>query len=237
MLDRLVNPSRHQLFDGAIVLDELAAVVADLDRSGSSAEGELVIYPSSRALQTDLPALTSGTVPADDKDAILRFVEADLGGPAVRATVQNDTHVRVVTDLATYGVKVADGRIGMIEKASKKRPDDYIYDAVELRYRLHLARTRKHAEELVLKLGPGAKPWLEVNGEGSARAHADDGPTWYALIVLEAFTWLREQFRLYPVVVLRPPSQGEPDLVWMSVVECFETVCGVIERRLSAHLV
>lgn len=216
LLDRLVNPPRHQLFDGAIVLDELAAVVADLDRSGSSAEGELVLYPSFRALQTDLPTLTSGTVPADDKDAILRFVEADLGGPAVRATVQNDTHVRVVTDLATYGVKVADDRIGVIEKASKRRPDDYIYDAVELRHRLHLARTRKHAEELVLKLGPGAKPWLEANGDGRARAHADDGPTWYALIVLEAFTWLREQFRLYPVAVLRPPSQGESDLVWIA---------------------
>ena len=216
LLDRLVNPPRYQLFDGDIVLNELAAVVADLDRSGSSAEGELVLYPSSRALQTDLPSLTSGTVPADDKDAILRFVEADLGGAAVRAVVQNEAHVRVVTDLATYTVKVVDGRFGMIEKASKRRSDDYIYDAVELRHRLHLARTRKNAEELVLKLGPGAKSWTEANGQSRAGAHADDAPTWYALILLEAFSWLRERFRLYPVEILQPPVQGEPDLIWIA---------------------
>jgi hypothetical protein len=29
----------------------------------------------------------------------------------------------------------------------------------------------------------------------------------------------------------------EAQLATVSVVECFETVCGVIERRLSAHLV
>lgn len=222
LLDRLVNPPRHQLFDGAVVLDELAAVVADLDRSGSSAEGELVLYPSSRTLQTDFPALTSGTVPADDKDAILRFVEADLSGPAIRAAVQNNAHVRVVTDLATYGVKVVDGLMGMIERASKRRPDDYIYDAVELRHRLHLARTRKNARELVLKLGPGAKPWIEANGESRAAAHVDDDPTWYALIILEAFSWLREQFRLYPVEVLQPPSRGESDLIWIAPRESAE---------------
>ena len=68
MLDRLANPPRYQLFDGSIVLCELAEVVADLDRSGSSAEGELVFYPSSQVMQSDFPALTSGTVQADDKE-------------------------------------------------------------------------------------------------------------------------------------------------------------------------
>ena len=85
MLNRLANPPHYQFFDGSIVLSELAEVVADLDRSGSSAEGELVLYPSSQVTQSDFPALTSGTVQADDKDAIFRFVEEDLSGQTVRA--------------------------------------------------------------------------------------------------------------------------------------------------------
>jgi DNA polymerase alpha-associated DNA helicase A len=124
MLDRLANPPQYQLFDGSIVLRELAEIVADLDRSGSSAEGELVFYSSAQVVQSDFPALTSGTVQADDKEGILRFVEDDLGGPTVRAVVVDQTFVRVITDLATYGVKVVDNFVGMIENAGKRRPDD-----------------------------------------------------------------------------------------------------------------
>ena len=215
MLDRLANPPHYQLFDGSIVLSELAEVVADLDRSGSSAEGELVFYPSSRVMQSDFPVLTSGTVQADDKEAILRFVEGDLGGQTARAVVVESTVVRVVTDLATYRVKVVDDRVGMIENANKRRPDDYIYDAVEIHYRLHLVRTRKSAEERVRKLGLGAKPWIDVKGESRAVDQVDI-PTWYALILLEAFTWLREQFRFYPVEVLHPPSRDDADLAWIA---------------------
>jgi DNA polymerase alpha-associated DNA helicase A len=216
MLDRLANPPRYQLFDGSIVLRELAEVVADLDRSGSSAEGELVLYPSPKAMQGDFPALTSGTIPADDRDAVLRFVEEDLGGPTVRAVIVNPTVVRVATDLAIYGVKVVDQCIGMIERAAVRQPDDRIYDAVELAHRIHLARTRKSAEERVRKLGPGAKRWTGAEGDGHRSDQAGDIPTWHALILLEAFTWLREQFRIYPVEVLHPPSRGDADLAWIA---------------------
>jgi DNA polymerase alpha-associated DNA helicase A len=216
MLNRLANPPHYQLFDGSIVLSELAEVVADLDRSGSSAEGELILYPSPQVTQSDLAALASGTVQADDRDAVLRFVEEDLGGPTVRTVVVDQAFVRVVTDLAAYGVKVVDDCVGMIENANKRRPDDYIYDAVEVRHRIHLARTRKSAEERVRRLGPGAKPWIDANGETCAGRSADDIPTWYALILLEAFTWLREQFRIYPVEVLHPPSDGDADLAWIA---------------------
>ncbi|WP_244432961.1 AAA domain-containing protein [Afipia sp. OHSU_I-C4] len=216
MLNRLANPPHYQLFDGNIVLSELAEVVADLDRSGSSAEGELVLYPSAQVIQSDLPALTSGTVQADDRDAVLRFVDEDLSGPSVRTVVVDQAYVRVVTDLAAYGVKVVDDCVGMIENANKRRPDDYIYDATEVSHRLHLARTRKGAEERVRKLGPGAKPWIDTSGGSRAAQRADDVPTWYALILLEAFTWLREQFRIYPVEVLHPPSDGDTDLAWIA---------------------
>jgi hypothetical protein len=78
---------------------------------------------------------------ADDH---FRFVEEDLGGPTVRAAV-NQTFVRVVPDLATYGVKVVDDCVGMIENAAKRRADDRIYDAVEITHQLHLVRTRRCA--------------------------------------------------------------------------------------------
>ena len=51
------------------------------------------------------------------------------------------------------------------------------------------------------KLGPGAKPWIDFKAK-AARVTRRDITTWYALILLEAFTWLREQFRFYPVEVL-----------------------------------
>jgi DNA polymerase alpha-associated DNA helicase A len=216
MLNRLADPPRYQLFDGSIVLSELAEVVADLDRSGSSAEGELILYPSPQVTQSDLPSLTSGTIQADDRDAVLRFVEEDLGGPTVRVVVVNPTFVRVVTDLATYRVKVVDDCVGMIENASIRRPDDYIYDAVEVRHRIHLLRTRKSAEERLRRLGPGAKPWIDADGKARVGDRTEDIPTWYALILLEVFTWLREQFRIYPVEVLHPPSGGDTDLAWIA---------------------
>lgn len=218
MLNRLANPPHYQLFDGGIVLAELAEIVADLDRSGSSAEGELVLYPSFQA-QNDFSALTSGSIQADDREAVLRFVEEDLGGPTVRAAVVDQSFVRVVTDLAMYRVKVVEDCVGMIEKADKRRADDYIYDAVEVRHRLHLTRTRKSAEDRVRKLGPGAKRWIDANGESHAGHPADDIPTWYALVLLEVSTWLREQFRIYPVEILPPPPGGDADLAWIATRE------------------
>ena len=50
----------------------------------------------------------------------------------------------------------------------------------------------------------------------AARLTRCDIPTWYALILLEAFTWLREQFRFYPVEVLHPPSREDADLAWIA---------------------
>jgi DNA polymerase alpha-associated DNA helicase A len=219
ILDRLIDPPHYQLFNGGIVLKELAEVVGDLNRSGSSVEGELVLYPSPLVLQSDFPALTSGTIQADDKDAVLRFVEEDISGPTVRKVVVSPDFVRVVTDLATYGVKVVNDCIGMIENANKSQPDDYVYDAVEVHHRLFLSRTRGSAEERVRKLGLGAKRWIDAEGESGALRQVGDIPAWYALILLEAFTWLREQFRIYPVNVLHPPAGEDSDLVWIATRE------------------
>jgi hypothetical protein len=124
-------------------------------------------------MQSDFPALTSGTIQADDKDAILQFVEEDLGRQTVRAVVVGATFVRVVTDLATYGVKVVDNCLGMIENANKRRPDDYIYDAVEVHHRLHLARTRGSAEARV----PSATHPLSGREMRELRRHQRESPS------------------------------------------------------------
>src|SRR5260221_342057 len=197
MLDRLAKPPQYQLFDGAVVLRELAEVADELQRVGSSSEGELVLYPSYHVTQSDLPQLTSGAVAADDTQAVLQFVEDDLLGSDIRAVVTGRDYVKIVTDLATYGVKIVDDRIGMLEKADIRRSDDPIYNAVEVNHRLHLSRNRGSSAERVRKLGPGAMRWVDLGGQGPSVDAARDVTPWYALVILEAFTWLMEEFRLY----------------------------------------
>jgi hypothetical protein len=60
MLDRLTNPPQYQLFDGSVVLGELRELTDELERVGTSTEGEFVLYPSQQIMQSDLPQLTSG---------------------------------------------------------------------------------------------------------------------------------------------------------------------------------
>jgi DNA polymerase alpha-associated DNA helicase A len=131
MLDRLANPPQYQLFDGSIVLRELREVTIELERVGSSAEGEMVLYPTSDALRSDLPQLTSGTIPADDAPAVLRFIEEDLLSAGVRAEFSDRGIVRVVTDLAIYAVRITEGRFGMLFSANKRQRGDRVYFAIE----------------------------------------------------------------------------------------------------------
>lgn len=214
MLERLSNPPQYQLFDGSVVLDELFEVTRELDRVGTSSEGELVLYPSRQVLQSDLPQLTSGAVPASETEAVLRFVEEDLLGPDVRWEAMGRDNVKIVTDLATYNVRIVEDRIGMLVSADKRRPGDRIYNVVELKQSLHLSRTRLGAEERVRKLGPGAMRWTDPGGQPSPDA-ARDVTSWYALIILETFTWLKEQFRFYPVEVLPATARNDVGTVWL----------------------
>lgn len=215
MLDRLANPPQYQLFDGSVVLHELLEVNRELERVGTGTEGELVLYPTPQVIQSDLPQLTSGSLAPDDTQAVLQFVEEDLLGPNVRAEVSGRNFVKLVTDLATYGVKIVDDRIGMLVKADKRRSDDWVYNAVELKHRLYLSRNRRGSEERVRKLGSGAMRWADLGGQGPSPDAARDVASWYALIVLEAFTWLREQFRVYPVEILPSSRDDDASLVWL----------------------
>ena len=214
ILDRLTNPPQYQLFDGAIVLRELEEVIDELRRVGSSSEGELVLYPSQRVTQSDLPQLTSGTVAADDTQAVLQFVEYDLLSPYIRAVVTGGDCVKIVTDLAIYVVRIVDDRIGMLERADIRRSDDWIYNAVDVTHRLHLSRNRGSSAERVRKLGPGAIRWADLGGQAASADAVRDVTPWYALIVLEVFTWLREQFRFYPVEIV-PTAADDGNLVWL----------------------
>jgi DNA polymerase alpha-associated DNA helicase A len=149
-----------------------------------------------------LPQLTSGTLAADDTQAVLQFVEQDLLSPYIRAVVTGGDYVKIVTDLAIYGVRIVDDHIGMLEKADIRRSDDWIYNAVDVTHRLHLSRNRRSSEERVRKLGPGAIRWANHGGQAASADAVGDVTPWYALIVLEIFTWLREQFRFYPVEIV-----------------------------------
>lgn len=215
MLDRLASPPQFQLFDGAVVLDELRNVVTELDRVGSSSEGELVLYPSRDVVQSDLPALSSGTIPAADGTAIMQFVADDLASAGVRLVPADQDTVRLMTDLAVYHVRVMSDSVGMIVAAHQRRPNEWMHGAVDIVHRLHLSRNRASSEERVQNLGPGAKRWRDLlepirTGDGTK-----DVPIWFALILLEAFTLLREQFRLYPVHIL-PTANAEANVIWLT---------------------
>lgn len=215
MLARMADPPYFQLYDGHVALEDLAEVVEELDRLGTSAEGELVLYPVQDVLRSDLPSLASGAIPADDTDAVMQFVAEDLLGPDTRVTAIDARSVRVVTNLATYRIDIGDGRIGKIVRGAKRQPHDAIADAFEIKRRIHLARHRGAAEERVRRLGNGALSWTSLRQGSSATSTADDPPSWHALILLEAFSLLRQQFRTFPVEVLTPPA-GRSDLVWMA---------------------
>ena len=214
VLDRLTNPPQYQLFDGAIVSRELTEVINELQLIGSSSDGELVLYPSQRVTQSDLPQLTSGAVAADDTQAVLQFAENDLLGPDIRAVVTGGDYVKIVTDLAIYGVRIVDNRIGMLVSADIRRSDDRVYNAIDVTHRLHLSRNRGSSAERVRKLGPAAIRWADLGGQAASADAVRDVTPWYALVVLEAFTWLREQFRFYPVEIV-PTAADDGNLVWL----------------------
>jgi hypothetical protein len=215
MLDRLTNPPQFQLFDGGVVLEELRQITAELDRVGSSSDGELILYPSRRALQSDLPALSSGTIPAHDAVAVSQFVAEDLLSAGVRLIPAGQDSVRILTDLAIYSVKIVSDAVGMIEAAHKRRANDWLQDAQDIVHRLYLSRNHASAEERVRNLGPGAKRWRDFSERVRTLDATNDVPMWFALILLEAFTLLREQFRLYPVEVLSLPN-AEQNVVWLA---------------------
>ena len=215
MLERLANPPQFQLFDGAVVLDELTNVVTELERVGSSSEGELVLYPSRGVIQSDLPALTSGTLPAADGTAIMQFVADDLQSAGVRLVPAGQDTARLMTDLAIYNVRFVSDSVGMIDGAHQRRPNEWMHGAVDILHRLHLSRSRASADERVQNLGPGATRWRDLLKPVRSAEGTTDVPIWFALILLEAFTLLREQFRLYPVDVVAP-ANAEANVVWLT---------------------
>ena len=215
MLARMADPPHYQLYDSHVALKELAEVVDELERLGTSAEGELVLYPARDVLRSDLPSLTSGAIQAEDTDGVLRFVADDLLGPDTRAVIVDARTVRVVTDLATYRVEIVESQIGMIVRSAKRQPRDAVADAFEIKRPIHLARNRGAAGERIRKLGNGALPWVGLRQAFNVTAASDDPSSWHALILLEAFSLLRQQFRTYPVEILRNP-ESDPEFVWIA---------------------
>lgn len=215
MLERLANPPQFQLFNGAVVLDELRNVVIELDRVGSSSDGELILYPSRDVVHSDLPTLASGTIPAADRAAVIQFVADDLLSTGVRLVPGGQDTARLMTDLAIYKIRIVSDSIGMIEGAYLRRTNEWMHGAVDVVHRLHLTRDRASAAERVQNLGLGAKRWRDLLEPIRTAGGTNDVPIWFALILLEAFTLLREQFRVYPVDVLNPIS-AEANVLWLA---------------------
>lgn len=128
----------------------------------------------------------------------MQFVSEDLFSAGVRLVPAGQDSLRILTDLAIYNVRIVSDAVGMIEGAHKRRPNDWIHGAEDVVHRLHLARNRASAEERVRNLGPGARRWRDFSERVRATGGTNDVPMWFALLLLEAFTLLREQFRLYP---------------------------------------
>lgn len=199
MLDRMGDPPRFQLFDGSVVVRELDEVITEIGRAGTSAEGELVLYPAHGVAQRDFPSLTSGAILASEMDEVFKFVEDDLLNPAIRAKSTGHNKIRLITDVAIYDLKLQSDFTATIENAQKRQASDWLDGAVEIPHRLQMSRHRGSADERVRKLGHGAKLWKDLFSDTEDALRPDDLPTWYALLLLEAFTLLREQFRVYPV--------------------------------------
>lgn len=213
MLDRMGDPPQFQLFDGGVVVRELDEVITEIGRAGTNADGELVLYPAHGVAQRDFPALTSGVIQASEMDAVFRFVENDLLNPGVRAKSTGQDKVRLITDVAIYDLKLQGDFTATIDSAHKRQASDWLDGAVEIPHRLQLSRQRGGADERVRKLGHGAKRWKDLFDDGHRALRPDDAPTWYALLLLEAFTLLREQFRVYPVQIIASIDTDEKDLV------------------------
>ncbi|TWC77166.1 AAA domain-containing protein [Rhizobium sp. SJZ105] len=213
LLDRMGDPPRFQLFDGSVVIGELDEVITEIGRAGTSAEGELVLYPAHGVAQRDFPTLTSGTIQASEMDEVFGFVEGDLLNPSIRAKSAGQDKIRLITDVAIYDLKLQSDFTATIESAHKRQASDWLDGAVEIPHRLQLSRHRGGADERVRRLGHGAKRWNDLLSDPEASRQPHDAPTWYALVLLEAFTLLREQFRIYPVQVIASIDSQEKDLV------------------------
>jgi DNA polymerase alpha-associated DNA helicase A len=214
-LERLSNPPHFQLFDGTVVIQELRDLVAELDRVGSSVDAELVLYTTRNALLSDIPSLTSGTIPAADIEGLSRFVEEDLLRPGLRL-LSSGERLRLASDLAIYDLRVVAPAIAALDSAHVRRAHDRLFDAVEVPHRVNLCRNRGAAEERVTKLGAAARRWKDTAKPELVVVRPSEVATWYSLVLLEAFALLKEQFRIFPVEVLVPSADGDPDVVWLS---------------------
>lgn len=220
LLDRLNEPPVFQLFDGKMVVSEMAEVIEELSKIGSAADGELVVYPSRQVLQSDLPALFSGTVSADEPEEVLKLVEQDFQAAQTRIDIVNGQRVRLITDLAFYELEIIDRQVAQIKSAHKRRANDHsALNAEDLFHRIQLLRDRKTAGERVLRLGPAAKDWSELGDTPDSSVAQTDDPVWFALILQEAFSLLREQYRIYPVEVLPAPDPHSNTLMVLPRVD------------------
>lgn len=208
LLDRLASPPRFQILDGDKIVEDVRDVIAELTRIGLAGQGELICYPDRRVLANDLSAVVQGAIPAADMNRLLDFASEDLSSSTTRIarTSPSDCDAVLITDKATYKIKVIEDHIARIIGARERRTDDRVDSARELMQRVKVCYDRRTADERRRKAGPASASWRDAfsfsdESSLSALVSSDDVIVWHALILVEVISLLKEQFAVYPVDV------------------------------------
>lgn len=214
LLNRLARPPRFERFDGLMITQEIKNVVSELERIGSSSQGELILYPSKKVQAESFADLSRGAISAEDTEALLSFVQDDLSGEHVRVEKRKPEtdYVRIITDRAFYKVKLVDNQVGMIVRCDRRTDREGSLRTVDLIHVIRLTKNRREANERCRARGNGALSWNLV-GQSVETTEQEELPVWYALILLEAFTLLREQFQIYPVETVTLGPDDEPGII------------------------
>lgn len=202
LLDRLLNPPTFEAFDGDVVINQVSEVVEELERLGSGVERELIFYPSKRVVRDEIAALTAGAIPASDTDALIEFVRSDVEGPQAKlASSVTGYNARIVTDLAIYELRSADGSIASIERCRLRRSEDEVRNTSKPAPRLRLVSNVRMARDRHQIRGSEAASWVHAE-KADATVSDEDPVAWHGLLLQETFSLLTEQFMIFPVEVL-----------------------------------
>ncbi|KIC45448.1 hypothetical protein RA29_20620 [Tateyamaria sp. ANG-S1] len=201
LFDKLMRPKRFQVLDGQSIIDEIREIGQELERIGSSAQGELVCYPISRVISKDIFAITQGAIPSTDTNRLLDFATQDLSEATTRIASfkPNGCDLVLFTGRAVYRLNTVGDYLAQIVGASKRQASDRTDGALELVKKVGVCFRRKEAEDRVRKLGLGATSWRSLQTPAEASPLRQESPVWYALILAEVFSFLSNRFAVYPV--------------------------------------
>lgn len=204
LIERLAKPPRFHPLEGSELVAEICGIATELERIGSSSQGELVCYPDRRVLNTQIAEVVQGAISPDDTNLLLAFISEDLSDPSTRIAswTPNGCDLLLITSKATYGLKIIGEFIARIVRMKNRQASDNIDGSSELLQQVTVCLNRKEAEERKRKAGAGAKAWEAVSSHLEKETTSLDLPIWHALILIEVFLLLSQDFQVYPIDVV-----------------------------------